>query len=168
MGTLRNWGAGLALGALALGTVPAEAGGRYGPYRHHHRQPEKVKTSDVLIGAALVGIIAAIAAKKPKPAPAVYEAPTPDAEPIGNLPPPDADPAEAAAVDGCLRSVGEHYADDEDRYARVEQISSVEPTEKGFKVRGRVRIEDYAGGVSTSTFRCSIDRSGSSRSLTIG
>ncbi len=159
------------MSALILGTVPAEAGWGRGGYRHHHRPVEKVKASDLLIGAALVGIVAALAAKKPKPAPAVYDGPPPAAKPIDNTPSPDAgpaDPVEAAAVDDCVRHVGEHYADDEDRFGRVEQISSVEPTDNGFRVRGLVRIEDYAGGVRTSKFKCSVNRSGGARSLTIG
>lgn len=171
MGMLRWMGAGAALTALALGAVPAEAGWGRGGYRHHHRPVERVKASDLLIGAALVGIVAAIAAKKPKPVPAIYDGLPPAAEPIGDAPPPDAgpaDPVEAAAVDSCVRYVGEHYADDEDRFGRVEQISSVEPTEKGFRVRGLVRVEDYAGGVHTSKFKCSVNRSGGARSLTIG
>lgn len=185
MEMVRKLGAGVAIAALAVGSVPAEAG--RGPDRGHGRT-EKVKAGDLLIGAAVVGLIAAIAGKKPKPAPAMMppmtpatmpatlDVPPPDYAPPapGTMPPPDAaplgptDPAEAAAVEGCVRYVGENYADEPDRFARVERISTVEPTAKGYRVRGQVRIDDARGNTRLSGFRCSINGSGSSRSLVIG
>lgn len=169
MGMLSRVGAGLAMLAAAA-TVPAEAGWSRGRYPDHHRRAEKVEVGDLLVGAALVGIVAAIASSKPKPEPAVYQGPSPDAPPSYEVPPDagPADPAEAAAVDGCVRYVGQHYADDADEFGRVEEISSVEPTAKGFKVRGRLRIEDYRGNIRITKFRCSTNRSGNGRFLTIG
>ena len=168
MGIVRHIGTGGALVALALAAVPAAAGWDRGPHRHH-RQPEKIKAGDLLIGAALVGLVAAIAAKKPKPAVVDGQYDPPPIDPSGaSYDAGPVDPAAAAAVDGCVSYVGRNYADDDDRFVRVEEISSVEPTDKGFKVRGRVRIEEYAGGVRLAKFRCSVNRSGKARSLTVG
>lgn len=161
-------GRGQLIGATAItamliaSTTPAMA--REGRW-HHRRDRDHVSTGAAVGAIALIGLVAAAAAAS-KPKPIVDEPmPPPYIGPDDGAP---ADPREAAAVDACIDYVGQHYAEEQDRVGRVEQITDVTPrTNGGFKVRGLVRVATWDGySVQLHKFKCSINASGRSRSLT--
>ena len=141
---------------LSLSAVaPAAAGGYYhgggygGGYGHgwggyHHDRG--IGIGGVLLGAALIGGIAAIASQ-PR-APAYDNGYTPydgyrGGEPQGSYAEPGYDDRAAAGdpVEQCSRAA-ERAAQEDGRFARVTGIDRVENRDRGVRVRGTLQIDD--------------------------
>jgi len=143
--------AAIALAAMSIGAVPAEAQ-RHGPPRH--RDHDHVDGGDVLLGALLAGGLFAILSS------AKHKESVPPPEPIGaadDQPPPPAavgpDAAdgggaaprtktdEEAAVDACVASAeseGRRHA----RIAKIDKVTIVDAVASDWIVRGSLGLRD--------------------------
>ena len=139
----------VALAAMSIGTVPAEAQW-HGP---RHRGHDHVDGGDVLLGALLAGGLFAILSsgkhKEPAPAPEPIGAVDDQAPPVvtgpegdsGNGAPPPTRTDEEAAVDACVASAeseGRRYA----RIAKIDKVTIVDAVASDWLVRGTLGLRD--------------------------
>jgi hypothetical protein len=145
-------GAALALTAMTLGAVPAEAQ-RHGRHRSGH---DRIDGGDVLLGAVLAGgLFALLSSKKKTPPPPSEEVAIVDdgAAAVTDAPPPDVGPNgenrtisiartdEEAAVDACVSSAeseGRRYA----RIAKIDKVTIVDAVASDWIVRGSLALRD--------------------------
>jgi len=161
-------GAVMALAAISLGTVPAEAQW-HGP---RHRGHDHVDGGDVLLGALLAGGLFAILSsgkhKTPAPEPigAADDQPPPpvvsggDGNGDGGVPP-RARTDEEAAVDACVASAeseGRRYA----RVSKIDKVTIVDAVASDWIVRGTLALrDDYRAPVTDRrAFTCRVGEKG--------
>jgi len=152
MTILGKAGATLALMAMTLGAVPAEAQHRHGRHRGGN---DRIDGGDVLLGAVLAGGLFAILSSKKKASPPTEEVVIDDdgAAAVSSAPPPDVGPNgenrtisvarsdEEAAVDACVSSAeseGRRYA----RIAKIDRVTIVDAIESDWIVRGSLGLRD--------------------------
>jgi hypothetical protein len=164
----------LAMTSLA---IPAEAqsrGDRRGTHgRHHHRGNDKIDAGDVIVGALVLGGIAALIGgeKKRREKQAIYQAdyetdeagnPLPGSSPVPEVPAPDAAEYDGlydmeAAADRCA-SEAEAQAQN---YARLSRVTAVTSTTYSFGkwiVKGKAEFaeDDNGADARTQRWRCSL------------
>jgi hypothetical protein len=161
----------VALAAMSIGTVPAEAQW-HGPPRH--REHDHVDGGDVLLGALLAGGLFAILSsgkhKQPAPPPEPIDAaddqPPPPAA-IGpdtggaTSAPPRVRTDEEAAVDACVASAeseGRRYA----RISKIDKVTIVDAVASDWIVRGTLGLrDDYRAPVTDHRdFTCRVGERG--------
>jgi hypothetical protein len=162
-------GAALAVAAMSMNAVPAEAQW-HGPPRHHDH--DHVDGGDVLLGALLAGGLFAILSSArhhdaPPPEGAADDQPPPppppaDAGPDGRTaPPPQARTDGEAAVVACVASaevVGRGYA----RIAKIDKVTIVDAVASDWIVRGTLALRDGYGVPATDFrgFTCRVGEKG--------
>ena len=144
--------------------------GRYRRYHRYHRHDDNIDVGDVLIGAAIVGGIAAIISSSNRrkrerdvvivrpPEPVRQDVPRYDDRPVAVPPPPP--PAAAApaavgldtAVDQCISRI--------ERSTQVERVDQVDRTGSGWQVSGTL--------IGGSGFACRISNDGAIEAIDYG
>lgn len=164
-------GAALALAAMTLGAVPAEAQ----RHRHHRRGHDRIDGGDVLLGVVLAGGLFALLSSKKKAPPPPDETVIDDdgAAAVSAAPPPDVGPNgenrtisvartdEEAAVDACVSSAeseGRRHA----RIAKIDKVTIVDAIASDWIVRGSLALRDDYRAPATQyrNFSCRVGERG--------